>query len=121
MEAMEEDGVGAVPTVNIVSLIESIKYIVKESFEKLDEDMKEYKKDINECKTDIKDVKKKLHDRENNHNSRLSVIDRSRYKKYKYYFLLIKILTGPPPLLRDMFERILPTTISELLGKKKRV
>ena len=56
---------------SIAHLLENIKSTVVESFEKLDNDIKE-------CKRGIKDVKEKLQHRENADNSRLSVIGRSR-------------------------------------------
>ena len=62
-------------TVNMVSLMQSIKNTV----EKLDQDIRECKRDIKECKKDIKDVKERHENRENNDNSRLSVRGNSRF------------------------------------------
>ena len=61
----------ALSSESIARLLENIKSTVVESFEKLDNDIKE-------CKKDIKDVKEKLQHRENADICRLSVIGRSR-------------------------------------------
>ena len=77
MEEDQDEGGQHQVTVNMVSLIKSIKNTV----EKLDQDIRECKNDIKECKKDIKDVKERHENRDNNDNARLSVRGNSRFKE----------------------------------------
>eukprot|EP00092_Neocalanus_flemingeri_P007478 GFUD01008075.1.p1 GENE.GFUD01008075.1~~GFUD01008075.1.p1 ORF type:complete len:850 (+),score=222.46 GFUD01008075.1:59-2608(+) len=84
----EEASDGVLPAEGIVQLLENIKSTLVESFEKLDQEIKE-------CKKDIRDVKEKVQQRELVASSRLSVISGARSP-----------LPSPRILIRDTIRMI---------------